>query len=129
MMIKFILKYCNLVFLFFWISYTLDAFLPAKEKTEKVQWSKKLEYRGRGAGSGNFYFNVKTGNYFLNSANDIEPGTIVFVKITPIYNIVKSFCIQNSPSEIKCLENHNSPYSRPLYILLIVVLVMFILYT
>jgi hypothetical protein len=120
-----ILKICNLVILFFWISYALDAWLPSKTRTENVRWLMKQEYPGRGGGSGNFYFYTKTQNYSFNSVTELKLGDEVDVNISPVYQIVRSFCTNS----IACFENRDSPYSQPLYTSLIVVLVLFILYT
>lgn len=119
-----ILKLCNFFLLLFWISYALDARLSSKERTETVRWLMKREYPGKGGGSGNYYFYTKTKNFAFNSGIQLNPGDAVKLKITPFYQIVNSYCI----SSTECFANNDCPYHQPLYTLLVVVLVLFILY-
>lgn len=124
-MIKPILKAINLVLLFFLISYILDAWLPSKTTTETIRQSRRSEYPGRGGGSGNFYFQVSTQKHSFSSGTELVKGDKIVLRITPIYKIVQSFCTSSG----ECFEHNDSPYHQPLYTLLVIVLILFILYT
>jgi hypothetical protein len=55
----------------------------------------KAECPGRGGGSGNFYFQVKTEKHAFSSGVELMKVDEIVLRITPIYQIVQSFCISS----------------------------------
>ena len=131
---KLLLKFINLLLFLFWISYVLDAWWQRKTVKDRIESLVKGEYPGKGTRhSGNYFMGIQTSRFSFHAPfaeqSNLKKGDTMILKLTPIYKIVDSYCIQLNAGTENCLNDDDTPYRQSFYTLLISVLILFILYT